>query len=453
MTGPSALPTTRYAKSGNVHVAYQVFGNGPIDLVFFPGFVSNIEVYWEEPSFARWLYKLSRFSRVIMFDKRGTGLSDRLERLPTMDERMDDVRAVMDAAESKRAAVFGLSEGGSLATLFAAHYPERCQALVLWGAFARFNSWFPTPERLNAFFDYVETKWGTGSNIVAWAPSKADDPVFREWFAKRERTGASPAAATALMRINSEIDISGILPYVRVATLVIHRTHDPVVNIEGGRYLANSIPNARLLELPGNNHLPYLGDDLDEVLDEMVEFLTGTKPPAGVERILATVLFTDIVNSTQRAEAMGDRRWRELLDSHNAVFRRELARFRGLEVKTLGDGFMATFDGPGRAIHCSLALISALRSLGVEIRAGLHTGEVEIGSDDVRGIAVHIAARVAAQAQPSECLVTRTVKDLVAGADVSFAERGKRELKGLTEGIDLFAASPAQLHAQAKPSI
>jgi len=382
-----------------------------------------------------------------MFDKRGTGLSDRLERLPTMDERMDDVRAVMDAAESKRAAVFGLSEGGSLATLFAAHYPERCQALILWGAFARFNSWFPTPERLNDFFDYVETKWGTGSNIVAWAPSKANDPVFREWFAKRERTGASPAAATALMRINSEIDISGILPYVRVPTLVIHRTHDPVVNIEGGRYLANSIPNARLLELPGTNHLPYLGDDLDHVLDEIAEFLTGAKALAGAERILATVLFTDIVDSTQRAEAMGDRRWRELLDSHNAVFRRELVRFRGVEVKTLGDGFLATFDGPGRAIHCSLALIGALRSLGVEIRAGLHTGEVEVGSNDVHGIAVHIAARVAAQAQPSECLVTRTVKDLVAGADVRFAERGKRELKGLAEGIDLFAASPAQLQA------
>ena len=358
---------------------------------------------------------------------------------------MDDVRAVMDAAESNRAAVFGLSEGGSLATLFAAHYPERCQALVLWGAFAHFSSWFPTRERLNGFFDYVETKWGTGSNIGAWAPSKANDPVFREWFAKRERTGASPAAATALMCINSEIDISGILPYVRVPTLVIHRTHDPVVNIEGGRYLANSIPNARLLELPGNNHLPYLGDDLDHVLDDVAEFLTGTKAPAGADRILATVLFTDIVDSTQRAEAMGDRRWRELLDSHNAVFRRELARFRGVEVKTLGDGFLATFDGPGRAIHCSLALIGVLRSLGVEIRAGLHTGEVEVASNDVRGIAVHIAARVAAQAQPSECLVTRTVKDLVAGAAVRFAERVKRELKGLTKGIDLFAASPALL--------
>src|SRR5262245_49898223 len=271
------LPTTHYAKSGDVHVAYQVFGGGPIDLVFFPGFVSNIEVYWEEPSFARWLRKLGSFSRVIMFDKRGTGLSDRLEKLPTMEERMDDVRAVMDAAGSERAAVFGLSEGGSLATLFAAHYPERCRALVLWGAFAQFRSWFPTSERLDRFYDYVEKAWGTGTNINAWAPSKKDDPIFREWFSKRERTGASPAAAAAIMRINSQIDMSGVLPYVRVPTLVIHRTDDPVVNVEGGRQLAASIPNARLLELPGNNHLPYLGDDLDEIFAQMVEFLTGAR--------------------------------------------------------------------------------------------------------------------------------------------------------------------------------
>jgi len=246
----SKLPSTRYAKSGNVHVAYQVFGEGNIDLVFVPGFISNIENYWEEPSFARWLRKLTGFARVITFDKRGTGLSDRVEVLPTMDERMDDVRAVMDATGSKRAAVFGLSEGGSLATLFAAHYPERCQALVLCGAFAKFSSWFPTAEKLNAFYDYVEKDWGTGANIASWAPAKKDDPAFREWWARRERISASPAAVVALMRMNSMIDISGILPYVRVPTLVIHRTQDPVVNVEGGRQLAKSIPNARLLELP-----------------------------------------------------------------------------------------------------------------------------------------------------------------------------------------------------------
>ena len=288
-------------------------------------------------------------------------------------------------------------------------------------------------------------KWGTGANIAAWAPAKKDDPAFREWFAKRERASASPAAVIALMRINSMIDISGILPYVRVPTLVIHRTQDPVVNVEGGRQLANSIPNARLLELPGINHLPYLGDDVDQITDEVAEFLTGAKPAIGGERTLATVLLTDIVDSTKRAEAIGDRRWRELLDAHNSIFRRELARFRGAEVKTLGDGFLATFDGPGRAIHCSLALIAAMRPLGIEIRAGLHTGEVEVGANDVRGIAVHVAARVAALAQPSECLVTRTVKDLVAGADIRFTERGKRDLKGLAEAVDLFAAAPAQV--------
>jgi pimeloyl-ACP methyl ester carboxylesterase len=444
MEARSALPRTRYAKSGNVHVAYQVFGEGEIDLVFCPGFVSNIETYWEEPSFAHWLNKLASFARVITFDKRGTGLSDRVESLPTMDERMDDVRAVMDAAGSQNAAVFGLSEGGSLATVFAAHYPERCKALVLWGAFAQFSSWFPTPEKLEKFFEYVEKDWGTGANLNSWAPSKKDDPAFREWFARRERTAASPAAAIALMRMNSMIDISGILPYVHVPTLVIHRTQDPVVNVEGGRQLAKNIPNARLVEVPGIDHLPYLGDDADQLTDEVAEFLTGVKPAIGGERVLATVLFTDIVDSTKRAEALGDRRWRELLDAHNAIFRRELARFRGVEIKTTGDGFLATFDGPGRAIYCSLSLVPALRSIGVEIRSGLHTGEVEVSKNDVRGIAVHVAARVAGQAQAGECLVTRTVKDLVAGADIRFTERGKRELKGIAEPADLFAVTSAQ---------
>lgn len=379
------LPNTRYAKSGDVHVAYQVFGNGDIDLVFFPGFVSNIEVYWEEPHFARWLRKLAGFARVITFDKRGTGLSDRLDVLPTMDERMDDVRAVMDAAGSERAAIFGMSEGGSLAALFAAHYPERCRALVLWGAFAKFSSAFPTAESVQRLFEYVETDWGTGGNIGAWAPTMKDDPAFREWFAKRERVSASPAAVVALMRMNMKIDISGILPYIRVPTLVVHRTNDPVVNVEGGRQLASSIPNARLLELPGINHFPYLGDDTDQVTNEVIEFVTGVRPVVGDERTLATVLLTDIVDSTKHAEAMGDRRWRELLDAHNAIFRRELTRFRGREVKTTGDGFLATFDGPGRAIQCSLALIASVRPLGIQIRAGLHTGEVELVDNDVRG--------------------------------------------------------------------
>lgn len=437
-------PTTRYAKSGNVHVAYQVFGEGPIDLVFVPGFISNIENYWDEPSFARWLLGLARFARVIAFDKRGTGMSDRVDSLPNLDERMDDVRAVMDAADSKRAAVYGLSEGGSLATLFAATYPERCQALVLCGAFAKFSSWFPSKERLDAFYEYVESKWGTGANITTWATSRKDDPAFREWWARRERLGASPAAVIALMRMNSLIDISGILASVHVPTLVVHRTNDPIVNIEGGRQLARGIPNARLLELPGDTHLPFLGDDVDQITDQIAEFLTGAKPIPRGDRTLATVVLTDIVDSTKRAEAMGDQRWHDLLDAHNTVLRRELGRFRGVEVKTLGDGFLARFDGPGRAINCALTLIDAVKSLGIEIRAGLHTGEVEISEEDVRGIAVHVAARVAALAGPSECLVTRTVKDLVAGADIRFIDRGRRDLKGLAEAVDLFAATPRQ---------
>jgi pimeloyl-ACP methyl ester carboxylesterase len=445
MEASPALPSTRYAKSDNVHVAYQVFGGGQIDLVYVPGFVSNIETYWEEPSFARWLHKLGGFARVIMFDKRGTGLSDRVENLPTMDDRMDDVRAVMDAAGSEKATVFGLSEGGSLATLFAAHYPERCRALVLWGAFAKFSSSLATPEKREKFFEEIEKNWGTGARVNTWAPSKKDDPAFREWFARSERASASPAAVMALLRMNSMIDITGILPYVHVPTLVVHRTQDPVVNVERGRELAKGIPKARLLEMPGIDHLPYLGDDSDQLTDEVAEFLTGMKPMVGGERVLATVLFTDIVDSTKHAEAIGDRRWRELLDAHNLIFRRELARFRGTEVKTLGDGFLATFDAPGRAIHCSHSLISAMRSLGIEIRAGLHTAEVEISKKDVRGIAVHVAARVAAQAKASECLVTRTVKDLVAGADISFTECGRRDLRGLSDPIDLFAVAPTHV--------
>lgn len=439
---PASL-RTRYARSGSVHVAYQVFGEGEIDLVFCPGFVSNIETYWEEPSFARWLNQLASFSRVITFDKRGTGLSDRVESLPTMEERMDDVRAVMDAAGSQKAAVFGLSEGGSLATLFAAHYPERCKALVLWGAFAKFSSWFSTPEKLEKFFEYVEKDWGTGANLDSWAPSKKDDPVFREWFARRERTAASPAAAVALMRMNSMIDISGILPYVRVPTLVIHRTQDPVVSVEGGRQLAKSIPNARLIEVPGIDHLPYLGEDSGQLTDEVAEFLTGVKPAIGDDRVLATILFTDIVGATERAAALGDQSWRNLLGQHNAIVRRELERYRGKEIDTAGDGFMAAFDGPARGIRCAQAIVRALsEQLQIEIRAGLHTGECELLDGKYAGLAVHIGARVAALASSGEVLVSNTVKDLVAGSGLQFSERGSHTLKGVPGQWQLFASNP-----------
>jgi pimeloyl-ACP methyl ester carboxylesterase len=435
------LPVTQYAKAGKVHVAYQVFGTGSIDLVFVPGWISHLDLWWDSPLISGWLEELGRFARVIMFDKRGTGLSDRIGGLPGMDQRMDDIRAVMDAAGSKRAAVLGISEGGSLAALFAATHPQRCQALILYGAFAKFSSWFPTQNDLDAFFTYVREKWGSGDNMAKFSPSRKDDRAYRNWWARRERAAASPSTAIALMQMNSEIDISGILPSVHVPTLVVHRSHDAVVNIDGGRQLAALIPHAHFFETPGVDHTPWTGDDIDTITERIEEFLTGSKLPASFNRVLATVLFTDIVASTERVEALGDRRWKSLRDQHDDIIRRELTRFRGNEVQSLGDGFLATFDGPARAAHCALSIIETVRALGMEIRAGVHTGEVELQKSEVRGVAVHIAARIVAQAAPSECLVSRTVKDLVAGADLRFAERGKRHLKGLVEPMDLFAVS------------
>jgi pimeloyl-ACP methyl ester carboxylesterase len=442
MTGaPMDIPDTRYTKSDNVYVAYQAFGKGGINLVFVPGWTSHLDLWWDEPACASWFRRLGRFARIIIFDKRGTGLSDRLDRLPTMDERMDDIRAVMDATETTRAAIYGLSEGGSLGALFAASHPHRCEALVLHGAFAKFSSWFPTEERLNAFLAYIGERWGSGANAVNMAPSRKDDPEFRAWWGRRERSSASPSAAIALMRMNSQIDVSAVLPSVKVPTLIIHRTNDRIVNVEGGRRLAELIPNSKLLEVPGEDHLPFIGDDVDLITDQIEEFLTGSKPVPLVERVLATVLFTDIVRSTERAEELGDHRWQRLLDEHNQILRRELRRFRGNEVKLLGDGFLATFDGPARAVSCALSMIKAVRSLDIELRAGLQTGEVEFVEPDVRGVAVHIAARVAAHASAGETLVSRTVKELVAGADLCFVSRGKPELRGIAEPIELFSAS------------
>jgi class 3 adenylate cyclase len=435
------LPATHYAKAGDVFVAYQVFGDGPIDLVFVPGWISHLDLWWESPYTANWLARFGRFARVIMFDKRGTGLSDRGTGMPAMDQRMDDIRAVMDAAGSRRAAVLGISEGGSLAALFAASHPDRCQALVLHGAFAKFASWFPTQAALDAFYAYVRDKWGSGDAMARFSPSLKDDLAYRDWYARRERAAASPSAAIALMKTNSEIDVSSVLPAVRVPTLVIHRSHDAVVDVDGGRQLARLIPDAQLFESPGADHTPWSGDDMEIVAGRIEEFLTGSKGAASLDRVLATVMFTDIVASTERAEALGDRRWRELLDAHDDAVRRELARFRGKEVKSLGDGFLATFDGPARAAHCALAAIEAVRALGLEIRAGVHTGEVELDKNDVRGVAVHVASRIAGRAAAGECLVSRTVKDLVAGADLKFLERGRPQLKGLAEPMDVFAVA------------
>ncbi len=438
--GGEVLPVTRYAKSGDVHIAYQVFGNGSVDLVLVPGFVSHIEHYWDEPSFAHWLRRLTNFARVVMFDKRGTGLSDRVSELPGIEQRMDDVGAVMDAVGIERAALLGISEGGSLATFFAAAQPDRCRMLVLYGAFAQFSSWFPTAEDLDAFIEYVDRDWGTGASLPRFAPSRQNDATFRDWWARRERLGASPSAAITLMRMNSQIDITAILPSVRVPTLVIHRTDDVTINVEGGRLLAERIPGARLIELPGVDHLPYVGDNSEQIADHIEEFLTGSKPADSSDRVLATVLFTDIVESTARAEALGDRRWRDLLEAHNKVVRAELERFRGSEVRFTGDGFLTTFDGPARAIRCALAIAGGVRPLGIDVRIGLHTGEVNFSGGDVHGIAVHIAARVAALSGAGETLVSRTVKDLVAGSGISFKDLGIHALKGIPEEWQLFRA-------------
>jgi class 3 adenylate cyclase len=430
-----ATPVTRYAKSGDVHVAYQVFGSGPIDLVFVPGFVSHVENYWEHPALARWLLRLGSFVRVITFDKRGTGLSDPVAEVPSIDLRMDDVRAVMDAVGAESAAQFGISEGGALATLFAATYPQRCRGLVLYGGFAR--SPFGA-EQLHAFFAYADQRWGSGLSLPFWAPSRANDPALQRWWGRFERLGASPAAAMAVVRMATQIDISDILSSVRVPTLVIHAKGDTLVNVECGRFLARNIPGARLLELPGVDHLFFVHERIGDAIEE---FLTGSISVAESRRVLATVLFTDIVGSTERAEQLGDQRWRDLLVAHHTAVRREIARYRGSEIKSLGDGFLATFDGPARAVRCACAIAEAVRPLDIQVRNGLHTGEIELADDDVQGIAVHIAARVSALAGPGEVLVSRTVKDLVAGSGLRFNERGKQSLKGLQEPIELFVAA------------
>jgi class 3 adenylate cyclase len=438
-------PDTRYARSGDLHIAYQVFGAGSVDLVIVPGFISNVEETWANPSAARWLERLGRFARVIAFDKRGTGLSDRTGSAPSLDERMDDARAVMDAAHSERAVLLGISEGGSLATLFAASHPDRCVSLILYGAFAKFSGWYPTEEKLAAFYRYVEEKWGTGESVRKYAPSMGDDAGFKKIWARHERVGATPAAAKALMRMNQEIDISGVLTAIRVPTLVIHRTEDAAVGIEEGRYLAQHIPNARLAEFSGADHLPYVGANADDIADEMEEFVTGSRPDVEPDRVLATVMLTDIVDSTKQASELGDRRWRALLDRHDDLVRQEISRFRGQEVKSLGDGVLATFDGPVRAVRCATAIADAVKALGLEVRCGVHTGEIEMKGDDISGIAVHIAARVAALAEGGQVLVSRTVRDLVAGSNLRMENRGNYTLKGLSESMPLFSVATSHV--------
>ena len=439
-------PRTRYARSGDAHIAYQVFGEGDVDLVFVPGFVSNIEHYWEMPRVPDLLNRLGSFARVVLFDKRGTGLSDPVAEPPPLEQRMDDMQAVMDAAGIERAALYGISEGGPASILFAATYPDRTSALVLYGSTPRFRTdddiaWGAEDDRIPALLDEVSAKWGDGALLEIFAPSTVGDPGMEEVWSRFQRAGASPAMGRAVIAALFEIDVRDILPSIQVPTLILHRKGDRIAPVEGARLMAERIPGARLVEFEGDDHVPFTGD-FEPVVDEMEEFLTGTKQAKPLERVLATVMFTDIVDSTRRAAEAGDRRWRDPLSGHDELTRRQIERFRGREIKTLGDGFLATFDGPARGIACAAAIRDGVRPLGLEVRAGLHTGECELAGDDVRGMAVNIGARIGALAEPGEVLVSGTVKDLVVGADLEFADRGEHELKGVPGTWHLFAAAP-----------
>ena len=433
---------TRYARSGDAHIAYQAVGDANLDLVLLPGAFSHVEHQWEEPSFARFLHRLASFSRLIVLDVRGTGLSDRAADLPTLEEQIDDVLGVLDAVGSERAVLFGLSQGGGLASLFAAAHPARTTALVLFGAYAR-SVWaddFPwgrTPEDYDELMRLADEGWGSGVFLPLVAPSVANDASFKVWWAKQERLSGSPGAILAFLRAQREADVRHVLPAIQAPTLIIQRREDAYRRVEHGRYFAEAIPGATYVELPGRDNLPYVGDQ-DAVLDEVQEFLTGVRHAAEPDRVLATVLFTDIVGATARAAELGDRAWRDLLERHNAVVRRELERGRGREVDTAGDGFLATFDGPARAIRSAHAIAERVQTLALDIRSGLHTGEVELVGDHVRGIAVHIGARTAALAGPGEVLVTSTVKDLVAGSGIEFEDRGVRALKGVPGEWQVF---------------
>ena len=441
----TAVPETRYAKSGDVHIAYQVLGDGPIDLLFVPGFVSNVEATWQHPVRAAFFRRLASFSRLILFDKRGTGMSDRTSQIFTLEQRMEDVNAVLDAVGSERAALFGTSEGGPMSILFAASHPQRTIALVIFGSYAK-RSWAEDytfgwlEERWNAVLSNMERNWGTpkGVDLEMWAPSIAHDAERATKSAAYFRAAAIPGAALAVMSMNRDIDVRRVLPSVRVPTLILHRVDEKVIDVEHARYLARHIPGARLIELPGVDHIFWIGDG-DAILDEVELFLTGRRQAAEPERVLATVQFTDIVQSTERAAALGDRKWRDVLERFQSMVRETLREHRGREIDTAGDGFLAAFDGPARAIRCAAAVRERARAQGIDLRAGIHTGECEIIGDKLGGIAVHTGSRVASKAEPGEILVSQTVKDLVAGSGLQFAERGVHSLKGVPGEWRLYA--------------
>jgi class 3 adenylate cyclase len=440
-----------------VHIAYQVFGEGgrvpppqsggaPLDIVLVNGFITHIELVWEHPPAARFLEALGSFARVINFDRRGSGLSDPVAEAPTLEQRMEDVRAVMDAAGSERAALLGISEGAPMSILLAATHPERVQALVLSGGMAR-TTWAedypigtPAEALLESGLEFILPNWGDGSAAEVAAPSQADNPDTIAFFGRMERMTASPGMMQSLAQMFLDIDVRDVVPTVHVPTLILHRRHDMLVNVRHGRWLAEHMPNARLVELPGRDHTPWY-EDTESTFSEVKEFLTGTRYEPELERVLATVLFTDIVDSTRTAAELGDQRWREVLEGHGRAVRGALDRAGGREVKSTGDGFLATFDGPARGIRCAREILDGSESLGIRVRAGLHTGECEVMGDDIGGIGVHIAARVSALARPSEVLVSRTVKDLVAGSGIEFDDRGAHELKGVPDTWDLHAVT------------
>jgi len=434
------LPDTRYALSGDVNIAYQTMGTGPVDIIMVPGLVSHVEFMHELAGYTAFLRRLSTFARVVTFDKRGQGLSDRITGAPSLEQRMDDVRAVMDDIGSQRAVIVGFSEGGAMSVLFAATYPERVAQLVLFGGFA-VSPTFRANDLEEIIAQRLKT-WGTGAMMKTVVVSQATNHDDVSQFGKLERLSASPGALRAISLLNAQIDIRPILPTVQVPTLVLHRRTDARVPIEAGRNLATQIPNARFIEYPDGDHAFWSGD-AEPLLGDIEEFVTGHRESSSteLERVLATVLFTDIVDSTRSAAAMGDQAWRRSLDSHDQLAKQIVDKHRGILVKNTGDGILATFDGPGRAVRCALAFGTAAQQIGLPLRAGLHTGEIEIRGRDIGGIAVHAAARVMAQSQSSEVLVSRVVTDLVAGAGLKFAERGSHELKGLPGRWDLFAAS------------
>ena len=435
---------TRFARSGDIQIAYRTLGEGPIDLVWVQGAWTHLDVMWENPAYRRFCERLASFSRLIWFDKRGMGLSDRV-RVATLEERMDDVRAVMDAAASERAAIMGVSEGGPMSVVFAATYPERTSGLILCGAEVkeeRTEDW-PWGEQTWDEFGEMASKmdeiWGEGHMMWHIAPSIKGDEQASEWWNRMEVNAMTPGAALDFMRMGMGIDIRDVLPVVSVPTLILHRTDDPVCHVENGRYEGAHIVGAKYVELPGNDHAPWVNGE--DIVAEIQEFLTGAREPVHSDRVLATVLFTDIIGSTERAAQMGDDRWRELVERHHAVVRAELARFRGREIDTAGDGFLAAFDGPARGIRCALAIIEALGPVGLHVRAGLHTGECEVMGEKLVGIAVHIGARVAAAAGDSEVVVSRTVRDLVAGSGIDFEDRGVHSLKGVPGEWELYAVA------------